>query len=87
MLCCQAVEKLRIEIMENLRHLAHAPAVSMHELPPDGQLQYYDLDGIDVVDGDGATNGVMDRLGKYAREHVIIKENELYEDDHDHYGD
>jgi hypothetical protein len=30
---------------------------------------------------------VRERLCKYAREHVLLKENELYEDDTDHAGD
>lgn len=30
---------------------------------------------------------VRERLGKYAREHVLLKENEFYEDDGDNAGD
>jgi hypothetical protein len=30
---------------------------------------------------------VRERLCKYAREHVLLKENELYEDDADNAGD
>jgi hypothetical protein len=28
-----------------------------------------------------------ERIGRYVREHCIVRENELYEDEHDHYGD
>jgi hypothetical protein len=28
-----------------------------------------------------------ERIGRYVREHCIVRENELYEDDQDHYGD
>jgi hypothetical protein len=29
----------------------------------------------------------MDRIGRYAQEHGIIRANELYEDDKDNWGD
>jgi hypothetical protein len=86
-LLLQYVEKLKAEILENLRHLSHAPGVGFAERPPDGALPDYEPPEVDVDAGGAATNPMLERLGKYAREHGIARENELYEDDHDHYGD
>jgi hypothetical protein len=79
MLLLQYVEKLKQEILENLRHMAHAPGVAMHEAPPDNMLPSYEL-----VEPEGEAGGMMDRLGKYAREHGIIREHEE-DDHHDHF--
>jgi len=35
----------------------------------------------------GHDGGFMDRIGRYAQEHGIIRANELYEDDKDNWGD
>ncbi len=34
----QDVERVRREVMESLRHMAHAPSVQMHEAPPDAMV-------------------------------------------------
>jgi hypothetical protein len=34
----QHVEKMMIEVLENLRHLAHAPGVQFQEVAPDSML-------------------------------------------------
>lgn len=69
------VEKVLQEVMENLRALAAAPGVAMHEVPPDSMLAHYELE---------AEESVEERIGKYAREHLIIKDGDD-DYDHDHY--
>mmetsp|Transcript_12127 Transcript_12127/g.26074 ORF Transcript_12127/g.26074 Transcript_12127/m.26074 type:complete len:429 (-) Transcript_12127:587-1873(-) len=59
------IERIRREVMENLRHLAHAPSVQMHEVPPDTKVPRFDFDEDEPLE---------ERLGKYAREHLIIRE-------------
>jgi histone deacetylase 1/2 len=66
----QAVDRIKAEVLENLRALAHAPGVQFHELPPEARLPTYEPD-----DGPGAEGGgVLERVGRYAREHLVIKE-------------
>ena len=78
------VERLRVEILENLRHLAHAPGVQFSEVPPDAMLGQYELD---EAEGGGEGGGLVERVGKYAREHLMIKGEDGYggdDDDHHH---
>ena len=80
----QQVEKLRIEVLENLRHLAHAPGVQFSEVPPDAMLGHYELD---EAEGGGEGGGLVERVGKYAREHGMIRGEDGYGgDDDDHHG-
>ncbi|GAX79964.1 hypothetical protein CEUSTIGMA_g7403.t1 [Chlamydomonas eustigma] len=60
------IERIRREVFENLRHLAHAPSVQMHEVPPDFKVASYDYEADEIP--------LEERLGKYAREHLIIRE-------------
>jgi hypothetical protein len=39
----QYVEKMKVEVLENLRHLGHAPGVQFDEAPPDAMLPDYEL--------------------------------------------
>eukprot|EP00955_Chlamydomonas_euryale_P026814 282594-Chlamydomonas_euryale.AAC.1 len=36
------VERIRRAVFENLRHLAHAPSVQMHDVPPDAKTERCD---------------------------------------------
>ena len=58
----QDMDKIRAEIMENLRFLSHAPGVQMTEFP--AQVPIYDID----------PERSEDRLNKYIRQHLIIRE-------------
>ncbi|KAF8061327.1 HDA9 [Scenedesmus sp. PABB004] len=72
------VERMRVEVLENLRHLGAAPGVQFAEVPPDAMLPEYELpDGPGPPEG----GGFMERLGRYAQEHSIIKEGEPHERD------
>uniref|UniRef100_A0A383VF20 Histone deacetylase n=1 Tax=Tetradesmus obliquus TaxID=3088 RepID=A0A383VF20_TETOB len=82
------VEKMRIEVLENLRHLAHAPGVQFHEVAPDAMLPDYELPDVTGQAGEaGAAGAFMERIGKFAHEHGIIKPAEFYANDRDHWGD
>ncbi|WIA14112.1 hypothetical protein OEZ85_002657 [Tetradesmus obliquus] len=82
------VEKMRIEVLENLRHLAHAPGVQFHEVAPDSMLPDYELPDVTGQAGEaGAAGAFMERIGKFAHEHGIIKPAEFYANDRDHWGD
>lgn len=61
----QEVERLKQEVMEHLRQLAHTPSVQMHHLPP--KYEEYQVD-----DDDPSGALLRNRMGKYAREHGII---------------
>mmetsp|Transcript_10284 Transcript_10284/g.17891 ORF Transcript_10284/g.17891 Transcript_10284/m.17891 type:complete len:428 (+) Transcript_10284:176-1459(+) len=60
----EEVEKLKQEVMEHLRQLAHTPSVQMHHLPPNSRTPEYQVDEEDTH--------LVDRMGKYAREHALI---------------
>ena len=46
------------------------------------------LPDYEVPEGPGQPEGggVLERLGRYAQEHGVIRANELYEDDRDNWG-
>eukprot|EP00879_Flechtneria_rotunda_P029411 GHRR01031814.1.p1 GENE.GHRR01031814.1~~GHRR01031814.1.p1 ORF type:complete len:398 (+),score=95.05 GHRR01031814.1:808-2001(+) len=72
------IEKMKIEILENLRHLAHAPSVQFNEVAPDSMLPDYeppDPNG----HPDAASTGFLERIGKYAQEHGVIRSDETSE--------
>ncbi len=50
----------------------------MHEAPPDTYVPEYDIEEDENADV---------RLGKYACDHLVVRETEYYEDDRDHFGD
>ncbi len=85
----QYVEKMKIEILENLRHLAHAPGVQFEEVAPDSMLPDYELPDIPSgnTTGNAGAEGYMERIGRYAHEHGVIRPNELYEGKKDNWGD
>lgn len=64
----QYVEKMKTEVLENLRHLAYAPGVQFNEVPPDSMLPDYE-DVPDVPEGVGG--GYMERIGRYVGFHWI----------------
>ncbi len=68
----QYVQKMLIEILENMRRLESAPGVCLKELPPEHLVSLYELDG----GNEDVGGGTLDRLGRYAREHVIIRDEE-----------
>ncbi|CAL8463701.1 g3235 [Coccomyxa elongata] len=72
------IERIKREVLENLRELAHTPSVQMHEAVPAQYVPEYDIEEEENADV---------RLGKYACEHLVVRETEYYEDDRDHYGD
>ncbi|EIE27745.1 class I RPD3 type histone deacetylase protein [Coccomyxa subellipsoidea C-169] len=72
------IERIKREVLENLRELAHTPSVQMHEAPPDTYVPEYDIEEEENADV---------RLGKYACDHLVVRETEYYEDDRDHFGD
>ncbi|KAK9836274.1 hypothetical protein WJX81_001417 [Elliptochloris bilobata] len=69
------LERIRRDVMENLRHLAHTPSVQMAEAVPDSYLPEYNIDDADE-------NPDL-RLGRYAREHLVVRdrEHDFYDDD------
>lgn len=55
--------------------------VQMHELPPDTLVPDFQIpDPADAEPPDV-------RLSQYARDHLVVKENELYESDRDQFGE
>lgn len=62
LLCMQYVEKMKVEVLENLRHLGHAPGVQFAEVPPDSMLPDYE-DVPDIPEGVGG--GYMERIGRW----------------------
>ncbi|KAK9815875.1 hypothetical protein WJX72_011119 [[Myrmecia] bisecta] len=71
------IERLKRDVLENLRQLAHTPGAQMAELPPDAYIPEYDFDDEDNPDA---------RLSQYARDHLVIRDTEFFEDDRDNYG-
>jgi histone deacetylase 1/2 len=66
-----AVDRIKAEVLENLKALAAAPGVQFHELPPERDLPA----NLEPDDGPMAEGGgVLERVGRYAREHLVIKE-------------
>eukprot|EP00899_Mesostigma_viride_P021228 jgi/Mesvir1/29106/Mv18412-RA.1 len=63
---------IKVQILENLRHLAHAPSVQMHEVPPDYYIPDYD----DEPDPDV-------RLSQLDRDRMVHRDDEFYDDDMD----
>ncbi len=52
--------------------------MQMAEAVPDTYLPEYDIEEEENADV---------RLGKYACDHMVVRDTEFYEDDRDHYGD
>ena len=50
----------------------------MQEVVPDAYLPEYDIEEEENPDV---------RLGRYARDHLVLRDPEFYEDDRDHFGD
>jgi len=74
----QQLENMKIRILENLRMLQFAPAVSMQEIPP----------GIapDLSDDDEPDPEV--RISQHDRDNMVEPDNEFYEDEYDNdHGD
>lgn len=80
----QYVEKMLVVVLENLRHLGHAPGVQFQEVAPDSMLADYELPDVPEQRPEG---GFMERIGRYAHEHSVIRPNELYENNKDNWGD
>jgi len=59
-----ALERTRVSVLENLRHLQHAPGVAIEERPPDGLIP--DTKAEDAGEHEDA---VFDRLKSYAQSH------------------
>ncbi|OAE25054.1 hypothetical protein AXG93_4094s1040 [Marchantia polymorpha subsp. ruderalis] len=64
---------IKMQVLENLRNIQHAPGVQMHEVPPDNYLPEYDEDDInpDV------------RMDQHLQDKHIQKDEEFYEGDND----
>jgi len=69
----QQLENMKIRVLENLRMLQLAPAVSMQEIPP----------GIapDISDDDEPDPEV--RISQQERDNMVEPDNEFYEDEYD----
>lgn len=52
--------------------------VQMAEAVPDAYLPEYDIEEEENADV---------RLGRYARDHLVLRDAEFYEDERDHFGD
>ncbi len=52
--------------------------MQMHEAVPEMYVPEYDIEEEENADV---------RLGKYACDHLVVRETEYYEDDRDHLGD
>eukprot|EP00191_Tetraselmis_sp_GSL018_P004661 CAMPEP_0177599656 /NCGR_PEP_ID=MMETSP0419_2-20121207/13120_1 /TAXON_ID=582737 /ORGANISM="Tetraselmis sp., Strain GSL018" /LENGTH=422 /DNA_ID=CAMNT_0019092425 /DNA_START=487 /DNA_END=1756 /DNA_ORIENTATION=+ len=61
------VESIKQEVFQNLSRLDAAPAVQMHEVPPDSAIPEFD-DEDEEDDPD-------ERLTQYAKDHMIIKDD------------
>lgn len=70
----QDIERIRTTVLEQLRHIEHAPGVHMHELPPTCYIPEYDIE-------DGEPDHPDARLTQYAREHGVYRDYELLDDD------
>jgi hypothetical protein len=87
-LAVQAIERMRIEVLENLRHLAAAPGVAFAEVPPDAMLPEYELPDVPAPgEMAGAGGTFLERVGRYALEHGMTRGGELWDDDRDRLGD
>ncbi|GMH36083.1 hypothetical protein BSKO_03951 [Bryopsis sp. KO-2023] len=64
------VERLRADIIDNLRCLSYTPGVRMQTLPPSHLVDLYDID----------PHNSKERMNKYIRQHLIVKDDP--EDEH-----
>eukprot|EP01027_Heterolobosea_sp_BB2_P009239 GEZU01013641.1.p1 GENE.GEZU01013641.1~~GEZU01013641.1.p1 ORF type:complete len:434 (-),score=123.32 GEZU01013641.1:164-1465(-) len=71
----EQLEKSKIQLLENLRHIQAAPGVQMHDVPPDMYMS--DDDDDDDEDPDV-------RESQRARDRRVDREEEFYDDDEDH---
>eukprot|EP00271_Cylindrocystis_brebissonii_P001029 TRINITY_DN11275_c0_g1_i3.p1 TRINITY_DN11275_c0_g1~~TRINITY_DN11275_c0_g1_i3.p1 ORF type:complete len:432 (+),score=60.43 TRINITY_DN11275_c0_g1_i3:460-1755(+) len=67
------VSGLKAAVLENLRHLIHAPSVQMSERPPDYLIPEYDESWANPDE----------RMPQFLKDSTIQKDNEYYEDDRD----
>lgn len=67
------VEGIKREVMENLRALEAAPGVAMHVPPPDAAIP--DL----MANEDEGDPDAEERLGKYAMDRVIRRDDDFYD--------
>ena len=89
------LDSVRQHVVENLRSLAHAPSVGMHEVPPD-MMDLGDGDGDDddvamaQAEAEGAhTGGIVgatssnERVTQQDSDRLRLPDNEYYDDDRD----
>jgi len=64
---------IKQQVMENLRRIAHAPGVQMHEVPPDTYIPEFDEDELNPDE----------RMDQHTQDKHIQRDDEYYEDDND----
>ncbi|GBG80875.1 hypothetical protein CBR_g31431 [Chara braunii] len=64
---------IKVQVMENLRHIIHSPSVEMQEVPPDTYLPEFDEEELNPDE----------RMHEALQDKMIQPDGELYEDDHD----
>jgi len=68
----EELEKTKIQVLQNLSYLEHAPSVQMQQVPPD----FYSLEDMSEPDPDV-------RISQKDEDKMVVKENEFFEDDKD----
>jgi len=68
----EELEKTKIQVLQNLSYLEHAPSVQMQQVPPD----FYSLEDISEPDPDV-------RISQKDEDKMVVKENEFFEDEKD----
>lgn len=64
---------IKMQVLENLRSIQHAPSVQMHEVPPDFYIPDIDEDELNPDD----------RMNQHTQDKHIQREDEFYEGDND----
>lgn len=67
------LSSVKAEVLENLRHIIHAPSVQMQEVPPDIYIPEFDEDEINADV----------RVNQDTQDRLILRSDEYYEDDND----
>lgn len=68
---------IKVQVMESLRCIQHAPGVQMHEVPPDFYLPDFDDDAMNLDE----------RLPQNIQDKQIQRDDEYYEGDNDNDGE
>ncbi|CAL1367097.1 unnamed protein product [Linum trigynum] len=64
---------IKVQVMENMRHIQHAPSVQMQEVPPDFHIPDFDED----------EQNPDERMDQHAQDKQIQRDDECYNGDND----